>query len=217
MNINKIVKSSAFRWAFISSLILLHLLYFLDISRSEVGPQSKSDAIPTEIYEFINNLHDNTKAVLDNDNLSYQQKRQESQRLIREVTNLDSMAKFTLGRYRNKLSAQQLDKFTNVYRNYLINVYSDSIKNYQGQKIHITKVIPRSKEKFLVKTKVNAKGRDYNIDYLLKRQQGYPKGFAVTDLIIENISIVNTHRDEFTSFLSSNSIEELIENLKTKY
>jgi phospholipid transport system substrate-binding protein len=67
---------------------------------------------------------------------------------------------------------------------------------------------------FTVNTKVvNRKGEDFALDYRLMNING---DWKVTDVVIENISVVNNYRSQFNRVLSKSSFEDLTEAMKQK-
>jgi len=60
---------------------------------------------------------------------------------------------------------------------------------------------------------VDNKGQEFAINYRLYNMKG---NWKVYDVVIENVSIVNNYRAQFTRVLASSSYEELINRMKGK-
>ena len=57
------------------------------------------------------------------------------------------------------------------------------------------------------------KGEDFSVNYKLMAVNG---GWKVYDVIIENISLVNNYRSQFSSIIARSSYENLTRKLKEK-
>lgn len=94
--------------------------------------------------------------------------------------------------------------------------YNDRFSQYGGQTLAVTKVAERAKGVWMVDSKLNqTNGEPINIQWEV-RDSG--QGLRITDVRIEGVSMVQTKRSEFSSFISSHrgEVEPLIQELETR-
>jgi phospholipid transport system substrate-binding protein len=140
-------------------------------------------------------------------------RRSELSKAILPRFDFEEMAKRSLGgEWRRRTPAEQ-EEFIRLFTELLKNSYIESIESYRGEK-----VIYRSESQdgayADVGTRViNDRGEEFTIDYRLNREGSEWK---VYDVIIENISIVNNYRSQFTRILGRSSFAALLQTIRDK-
>jgi phospholipid transport system substrate-binding protein len=140
-------------------------------------------------------------------------RRSELSKAILPRFDFEEMAKRSLGaEWRRRTPAEQ-EEFIRLFTELLKNSYIESIESYRGEK-----VIYRSESQdgayADVGTKViNDRGEEFTIDYRLNLKGSEWK---VYDVIIENISIVNNYRSQFTRILGRSSFAALLQTIRDK-
>ena len=176
-----------------------------------------SNANNDEIKLYVQDVLNSAFSVLNDVDLSTSQKLQQTQELLYNNLDLEWMAKFTLGRNRINLSKTQISSFTDLYKKYLITMYSQSIGKYDGQRVKVKNTILISDRTFLVKTQIIkniGQGVPLNVDYMVKKIS--PKHFKIFDIITEGISMINTQQSEFNSVISNQGFDSLMNNFQRK-
>ena len=140
-------------------------------------------------------------------------RRQQLKRALGERFAFDEMAKRSLGAQWQKRTASEQQEFVRLFTDLLEGAYLSKLEEYSGEKIQF--VNERQEKDFAeVNTKVvNRKGEDFALDYRLMNMNG---DWKVTDVVIENISVVNNYRSQFNRVLSKSSFEDLTEAMKQK-
>lgn len=134
-----------------------------------------------------------------------------------ENLDVETMTKYCLGRKYLTLTSDEKSRFTEVYKIYLINLYSGNmryyISDYRGQTMTIKEITPfQNNQKLAVSTILkDGENTKKNITYILNNASGTLK---IIDLIWDGISILNTQRDSFSRTLNgpgglNNLIKEL--------
>jgi phospholipid transport system substrate-binding protein len=144
---------------------------------------------------------------------SVESRRQQLKRALGERFAFDEMAKRSLGAQWQKRTASEQQEFVRLFTDLLEGAYLSKLEEYSGEKIQF--VNERQEKDFAeVNTKVvNRKGEDFALDYRLMNING---DWKVTDVVIENISVVNNYRSQFNRVLSKSSFEDLTEAMKQK-
>ena len=111
------------------------------------------------------------------------------------------------GHPRNSRSSSYL--FTDL----LQDNYIGTIESYSGDKVGYNREI-QDKDNAEVQTTLTTRGEAaYSINYRLRL---VGKDWKVYDVIIENISVVNNYRSQFSRVISKSSYEELVRTMKEK-
>jgi phospholipid transport system substrate-binding protein len=123
------------------------------------------------------------------------------------------MAKRSLGAQWQRRTAEEQREFVNLFRELIENSYIDSIDSYNGEKVTITS--QKQEQNFAdVNTKVvNKKGEESAINYKLMNGDN---GWKIYDVVIENISLVNNYRSQFTRIISQSSYDDLMRKMRQK-
>lgn len=125
----------------------------------------------------------------------------------------DEMAKRSLGSQWQKRTPSEQQEFVRLFTDLLEGAYLGKLEEYSGEKIQF--VNERQEKDFAeVNTKlINRKGENFALDYRLLNMNGEWK---VTDVVIENISLVNNYRSQFNRVLAKSSFEELVQAMKQR-
>ncbi len=140
-------------------------------------------------------------------------RRQQLKDTVHERFAFDEMAKRSLGAHWQKRSASEQQQFVGLFTDLVEGAYLSKLEEYSGERIQF--VNERQEKDFAeVNTKlINRKGEDFALDYRLLNMNGEWK---VTDVVIENISMVNNYRSQFNRVLSRSSFEDLVQAMKQK-
>ena len=175
-------------------------------------------AAPAEVTaeSAIRRTIDDAFAVLKDKSLAGKERRAQRiaalRRIADRVFDWSEMARGSLGVAWRSLDAQQRARFVDVFKNILAAQYMDDIDRFQGTETMTIDGIDRQGEETVVRTTLVTASRErVPIDYRLRAPQGR---WAVVDLSIEGVSLVNHFRKTFSGALANMSIDQLIERLK---
>jgi phospholipid transport system substrate-binding protein len=140
-------------------------------------------------------------------------RRSELSKAILPRFDFEEMAKRSLGsEWRRRTPAEQ-EEFIRLFTELLKNSYVESIESYRGEKV-IYRSESRDGDYADVGTKViNDRGEEFTIDYRLNLKGSEWK---VYDVVIENISIVNNYRSQFSRTLGRSSFAALLQTIRDK-
>lgn len=179
-----------------------------------IQPGSTSAGVPTEqIRVTVDRVLRILKDPALNSASAKEARRSELSKAILPRFDFEEMAKRSLGaQWRRRTPAEQ-EEFIRLFTELLKNSYIESIESYRGEK-----VIYRSESQdgayADVGTKViSDRGEEFTIDYRLNLEGSEWK---VYDVIIENISIVNNYRSQFSRILGRSSFAELLRRIRDK-
>jgi phospholipid transport system substrate-binding protein len=125
------------------------------------------------------------------------------------------MTQLAVGRKWNEASAEQRKSLEEGFRTLLVNTYSQAISNgvTPADKVDV-KPAQGSGEDVTVKTVVHRAGKpSVPVDYRLSKKGG---DWKVYDVVVENVSLVQTYRGSFSDEIARSGIDGLIKVLEQK-
>jgi phospholipid transport system substrate-binding protein len=174
-------------------------------------------AAATEAAQQLKQTVDRVLAILNDPALKGDAKTTERRQKLKEVIaarfDFAEMAKRSLGAHWQKRSPAEQKEFVEVFTELLEGSYIDKVESYSGEKVRFVND-RQDKDYAEIGTKiVNNKGEELSVDYRLYNANS---DWKVSDVIIENISLVNNYRAQFNRVLARSSYAELLETMKQK-
>lgn len=133
------------------------------------------------------------------------------------VMDIDWIAKFVLGSGWRNATDEQREKYTKLYRRYLTKVY---VENYaetsqrQISNIKVLSTVDNNNGTYLARTQVMmVGGNNMKVDYVVREQEASGKG-KIIDVIIEGVSLLTTHRAEFSKIAANKGVDGVIAKLE---
>jgi phospholipid transport system substrate-binding protein len=192
-------------------LRLLLALFLL----AAVFPPSSSSA--GEASDAVKSTIDEVLAVLRSANLTAGKLRPEIREKLKSTVSsrfdFAEMAKRSLGAHWPRQSPQDQQQFVATFTDLLVNSYADTLASYKGEKI---RYLDESQEdgSARVRTAIsNSRGEEFRVDYRLHRTNN---GWKVYDVVIEDVSLVNNFRSQFTRSLNNSSFADLLQTMRSR-
>jgi len=187
------------------SLILGLTLLLLTLFSMPARAAAPIDTVKSDVNRVLE--------VLRNKALKEEIKREKLRTIYGDMFDQVELSKWSLGRNWNKLTEAQRQEFVPLFRQVLEKAYADKILSYTDEKILYDREITLSSTRVEVKTRIVTKSKEIPIDYRVVQGGGTWK---VYDVVIENVSLVQNYRSQFTDILSNNTPEQLLEILRKK-
>ncbi|HTT98698.1 MAG TPA: ABC transporter substrate-binding protein [Rhizomicrobium sp.] len=170
---------------------------------------------------FVATNIDKGLQILGNKSLSQSQRASQFQSFLEGLTDIDRIAKFTLGNARRTASPADVSAFDAAFRNYAIAVYQSYFNKYAGQSLKVTGSTSVAANDDVVKTVLvdpsDRSGNPLEVDFRVKSDTGRP---MVVDVSVGTangglISLAIEERDQFSAFLAqhNNSVPALVAHL----
>ena len=179
------------------------------------APAYAIDAAKAE--NFIKNITQQGIEELVNSNVSAAEKNARFTKLFNQDLDLDFIGKFVLGRYWRTATPQQRKDFIDVYRKLNIQTWSARFDEFKGRHFEFLGTeSSKSPDQIFVNTQVPMdEGAPAQVKWRVKETNGQMR---VVDIIIENVSLAQTARSEYTAYIknSPEGINGLIKNLKSR-
>lgn len=177
--------------------------------RAEVNVE-KADA-------FVKEVTNNGIEEIINANVSQKVKDERFEKLFNSALDLDFIGQFVLGRYWRTATPEQRKAFIKVYRELNIKTWSARFDEFKGKSFVFTGSTPSTSKNqvFINSTVAMDAGEPAKVVWRVK-QNG--DSFKIVDIIIENVSLAITARNEYTAFIKNNggNVDALIKDLQNK-
>lgn len=172
--------------------------------------QSAADA-----RALVQNLADKGLKVLGDKSMSKPARQAEFGKLFKQNFAVRTIGVFVLGRYWRRATPAQRKAYLDVFETLIVKTYSERLSKYAGEKFRIRGASVDDRKVYSVDSVVLREGQDeIPLRWLLRKSR---KGLKIVDVVIENLSMAQTQRDDFAAILRRRgSIDGLIEALKDK-
>ncbi|SVB05783.1 uncharacterized protein METZ01_LOCUS158637 [marine metagenome] len=164
--------------------------------------------------EFVNKFADEAITILNNNEISDNEKNDKFTNLVMSAIDLNLISQFVLSKTWKSATNDQKERYISAFKKYFINSYANKLDQYSGEKIIVTGSEEAGKY-IIVDSNIIREGTDtlkINLKWRLLNTNGDIK---IIDLNIEGISLVIAQREEFQSFLTNNNsdLEALIDKI----
>lgn len=137
--------------------------------------------------------------------------------LFTENLDLDFIGKYVLGRYWRTATPRQQKEFISLYKDFNVKTWSKRFDEFKGKKFIFEGTSAASNpNQVFVNTKVPmADGNPVSVKW---RVYDHDKKLKIIDIIIENVSLAQAARSEYTAFIakSPKGVDGLLEHLRQK-
>jgi len=193
-------------------------IYFAILTALTIWSWSANAAIDAQKAEnFVKDLTQQGIEQLINSNASEAEKQARFTKLFNEDLDLDFIGKFVLGRYWRTATPKQRAEFIDVYRKLNIQTWSSRFNEFKGKRFEfLGSESSKSADQVFVNTQVPMpEGAPASVKWRVKETGGQ---YRIVDIIIENVSLAQTARSEYTGYIqkSPEGINGLIKDLRAK-
>lgn len=176
---------------------------------------AQADPIEGSKEDFIEDMGKKVLDILKDKKKSFSEKQATLRGLFTEVVDTNWIAKFVLGASWKTATPEQKERYIELYRTYLTETYISKFDDQSGSKVKDIKVLgikDAPGNAFVAHTViVQSEGENVSVDYMLKGKNG---DFKIIDITIEGISLLATHRNQFSALAASGGMESVIAKLK---
>lgn len=186
----------------------LSVFGFSSILSAEVGPGSATEAMKGTIEQALQ--------VLADESLKTPEKSHERLEILEDIIgkrfDYKEMGKRTLGKHWQQLSEANREEFVHLFQQFLSRTYAGNVDGYSGEQVQYLK--ERRKGDFAeVQTSVASEKSTLSISYRLLKSSNT---WRVYDVVMDGVSLVKNFRSQFGRIIKSESVEGLLEKLRTK-
>jgi phospholipid transport system substrate-binding protein len=155
--------------------------------------------------QFVKGLADRAIDALKND-LPKTERDKRFQELLGEGFDVPAIARFCLGGFWDKATEAERQEYTKLFQDLIVQTYSARLGSiYNGQKLDVGAARADGKVGMWVTTRIvspNAGDDPVRVDWRVRQPSGTT--YKVVDVVVNNISMVVTQRDDFVGVLQRN-------------
>lgn len=162
---------------------------------------------------FVKEIVDEGLPALTDESLPLDRRKAELRRLVDRTFDVERVGQLVLGRYWRQATPDERARFLELLKSYVIALYASRFERLSGVDIEVTGHEARE-GRTLVRTAVAREGASpAEVVWQVER---VGDRFAVTDLVIEGVSLVVTQRSEFGSVIErgGGEIQALLDRLQ---
>ena len=166
---------------------------------------------------FVKDTAEKGLTFLSKPNSTEDEKKAEFKKLLNNSFDMESIGRFTLGRYWNVATPAQQVEYQALFRKMVVNVYAQRFGDYKGQKFEVKSSRPVGNDDVLVSSFiVPTDGSDnIQVDWRVRNRGGSIK---IVDVLVAGVSMSVTQRSDFSSVIQrgGGKLDVLIDYLKQK-
>ena len=178
------------------------------------APSPSSAGAPTE---QIRASVDKIVAILNNPQLKSAAKTKDRRDQLRQTISsrfdFTEMARRSLGSQWRRIGPKEREEFVRLFTDLLERAYIDRIEGYSDEKFAYVRENLDKNYAEVNSRIVTHNGEEFSLNYKVMLKNGEWK---VYDVVVENISLVNNYRSQFTRIIANSSYDELVRRMKEK-
>ena len=162
---------------------------------------------------FVLKLTNEAKLIINDKSLNTDSRLKKLNDLSQSYLDLDALAGYTLGDYRDKATASEKDNFNKLFREYFIKNMSSKLSDFADQELKILDSKKINENNIIVITKIFSKkdAQEIKVEWSIYTKESK---FLARDLVVEGLSLARTQKEEFASIIASKGFVGLINALE---
>lgn len=186
--------------------IFFYLIFTLIISTNSYSAEPNAEA-------FVLKLTNEAKLIFNDKSLNVEARLKKLNNLSQSYLDLDALAGYTLGDYRDKVTASERDNFNKLFKEYFIKNMSSKLNDFADQEIKILESKKINENNIIVSTKIFSKkdAQEINVDWRIYTKDSK---LLTRDLVVEGLSLARTQKEEFASIIASKGFVGVISALE---
>ena len=186
--------------------IFFFISFFLLISSNSNSAESNAEA-------FVLKLTDEAKIIFNDKSLNKDSRLKKLNDLSSKYLDLDALASYTLGDYREKATNSERENFNKLFREYFIKNMSSKLNDFADQDLKIIDSKKINDNNIIVSTKIFSKkdAQEIAVEWRIFTKDSK---LLARDLVVEGLSLARTQKEEFSSIIASKGFVGVITALE---
>ena len=167
----------------------------------------------TSAEAFVLKLTNEAKLIFNDKSLNTDSRLKKLNDLSQSYLDLDALAGYTLGDYRDKATSSEKDNFNKLFREYFIKNMSSKLNDFADQDLKIIDSKKINDNNIIVSTKVFSKkdAQEIAVEWRIYIKDSK---LLARDLVVEGLSLARTQKEEFSSIIASKGFVGVITALE---
>ena len=167
----------------------------------------------TSAEAFVLKLTNEAKLIFNDKSLNTDSRLKKLNDLSQSYLDLDALAGYTLGDYRDKATASEKDNFNKLFREYFIKNMSSKLNDFADQDLKVINSKKINENNIIVSTKIFSKkdAQEIAVEWRIFTKDSK---LLARDLVVEGLSLARTQKEEFSSIIASKGFVGVITALE---
>lgn len=195
------------------SLRPVFVLFF--VAAMFMAPVTRAESAE-DAGEMVRNLANQALQILGDKSIPLARREAKFSVLFAKNFHIRSIGVFVLGRHWRRATPAQRKAYLGVFERFIVKTYTVRLRKYAGEKFKIVKSVgPDDRGVYLVDSEINRPGKSkISLSWTIRRARA---GLRVVDIVIENLSMAQTQREDFAAIIRNRgSLDGLIAALREK-
>lgn len=179
-------------------------LFLSVISLYALEEQNIQKVMDSKVRQVLDILKDKT--------LSQKQKDQKNVRIIDDAFDYSIMSQISLGTRWKTLTKNEKTQFSKAFEQKIKHSYLDKLRLYNNEKVIIKNLQKVKANRITLETLVIGLDDTYKVIYLFYKKKQNDQWY-IYDVELVGVSIIQTYRKQFSEFLTTKTVKQLIESL----
>ena len=174
---------------------------------------SNSNSTESNAEAFVLKLTDEAKIIFNDKSLNKDSRLKKLNDLSSKYLDLDALASYTLGDYREKATNSEKENFNKLFREYFIKNISSKLNDFADQDLKIIDSKKINENNIIVSTKIFSKkdAQEIAVEWRIYIKDSK---LLARDLVVEGLSLARTQKEEFSSIIASKGFVGVITALE---
>ena len=174
---------------------------------------SNSNSAESNAEAFVLKLTDEAKIIFNDKSLNKDSRLKKLNDLSSKYLDLDALAGYTLGDYREKATNSERENFNKLFREYFIKNMSSKLNDFADQDLKIIDSKKINENNIIVSTKIFSKkdAQEIAVEWRIFTKDSK---LLARDLVVEGLSLARTQKEEFASIIASKGFVGVISALE---
>jgi phospholipid transport system substrate-binding protein len=161
---------------------------------------------------FIDKLAEEALAIIRSSGTGTEERRKSFNELFLRAFDVPSIGRFVLGRHWSRLKPEDQQQFLSVMGEYVAGIYAAQFADYKGYNFRTTGVRVTGEGEAQVPAQIDREGQQpIRMEFRVRQGEGR---YKITDVAVENVSLILTKRDEFSPTLNSEGVQGVIKRMQ---
>jgi phospholipid transport system substrate-binding protein len=174
---------------------------------------SNSNSAESNAEAFVLKLTDEAKIIFNDKSLNKDSRLKKLNDLSSKYLDLDALAGYTLGDYREKATNSERENFNKLFREYFIKNMSSKLNDFADQDLKVIDSKKINENNIIVSTKIFSKkdAQEIAVEWRIFTKDSK---LLARDLVVEGLSLARTQKEEFASIIASKGFVGVISALE---